>query len=89
MCIEKERYQAKGWTEALTGNLQLLQHNVEQHQAFSPGFEEFQRYVQACKPEDYDGQKTRGLVEAFAVSIKVSRLLSDKAHKCYKFSMHP
>ena len=44
----------------------LMKHNVEQHQAFSPGFDAFHKYVQNCRPEDYDGQKTKSLVDAFA-----------------------
>ena len=44
----------------------LMEHNVEQHRAFTPGFEAFQLYASTCAPKEYDGAKLRGLVEAFA-----------------------
>ena len=44
----------------------LMQRNVEQHRAFTPGFDRFQEYARTCLPQDYDGQKIRSLIEAFA-----------------------
>ena len=52
--------------ERISGVEGLMVRNVEQHRAFTPGFDEFQTYARTCKPEDYDGQKIRSLVEAFA-----------------------
>lgn len=52
--------------EKLTGVDGLMASNVEQHRAFTPGFEVFQTYVQTCEPKDYDGVRLRSLVEGFA-----------------------
>lgn len=52
--------------EKLTGVEGLMASNVEQHRAFTPGFEVFHTYVQTCEPKDYDGVKLRSLVEGFA-----------------------
>ena len=43
-----------------------MERNVEQHRAFTPGFEEFQEYTRTCLAADYDGQRIRSLVEGFA-----------------------
>ena len=52
--------------EQISGVKGLMERNVEQHRAFTPGFEQFQEYVRTCAPKDYDGEKLRSLVEAFA-----------------------
>lgn len=52
--------------EKLSGVAGLMERNVEQHRAFTPGFEEFQTYVRTCQPKDYDGQKLKSLIDAFA-----------------------
>jgi hemerythrin-like domain-containing protein len=52
--------------ESITCVAGLMQRNVEQHRAFTPGFEQFQEYCQTCDPKAYDGAKLRALVEAFA-----------------------
>ena len=52
--------------EALTGVEGLMEGNVEQHRAFTPGFEAFEAYVRGCKPEEFDGREVRRLVEGFA-----------------------
>ncbi|KAK3716324.1 hypothetical protein LTR37_006474 [Vermiconidia calcicola] len=44
----------------------LMTRNVEQHRAFTPGFEAFQEYASTCRAEDYDGQRLRSLIEDFA-----------------------
>jgi len=44
----------------------LMKSNVEQHRAFTPGFETFEAYCRSCAPQDFDGQKLRSLVEGFA-----------------------
>lgn len=44
----------------------LMARNVEQHRAFTPGFEAFQEYASTCRAEDYDGQRLRSLIEDFA-----------------------
>jgi hypothetical protein len=47
----------------------LMEGNVEQHRAFTPGFEAFERYVRECEAEEFDGQKLRELVEEFAEAL--------------------
>ena len=44
----------------------IMERNVEQHRAFTPGFDLFQEYSRTCLPEDYDGRKIRSLIEVFA-----------------------
>ena len=43
-----------------------MERNIEQHRAFTPGFDLFQEYSRICLPKDYDGQKIRSLIEDFA-----------------------
>ena len=44
----------------------IMERNIEQHRAFTPGFELFQQYAQTCPPKDYDGSKVRSLIDGFA-----------------------
>jgi hypothetical protein len=39
--------------------------NVEQHKAFTPGFNAFDQYVRTCGG-DYDGARLKTLIDAFA-----------------------
>ena len=52
--------------ESIAGVEGLMESNVEQHRAFTPGFEAFEGYCRNVKPEEFDGQKLRSLVEGFA-----------------------
>jgi hypothetical protein len=52
--------------EAIAGVEGLMAQNVEQHRAFTPGFEAFEEYCRSCRPEEFDGVKLRGLIEGFA-----------------------
>ena len=52
--------------EQISGVKGLMERNVEQHRAFTPGFERFQEYAQTCAAKDFDGAKLRGLIEDFA-----------------------
>ena len=52
--------------ELITNSKGLMERNVEQHRAFTPGFDAFHEYSRTCRAEDYDGQKLRSLIEAFA-----------------------
>lgn len=52
--------------ESISGVEGLMESNVEQHRAFTPGFEAFEGYCRNVKPEEFDGQKLRSLVEGFA-----------------------
>lgn len=52
--------------ERISGVEGLMARNIEQHRAFTPGFEEFYEYSRTCRLEDYEGQKLKSLVEGFA-----------------------
>ena len=52
--------------ERISGVEGLMVRNVEQHRAFTPGFEQFQTYAETCPVQDYDGQKIKSLIEGFA-----------------------
>ena len=52
--------------ERISGVQGLMERNIEQHRAFTPGFDAFQDYCQTCHPKDYDGQRIRSLVDGFA-----------------------
>ncbi|KAF1852047.1 uncharacterized protein K460DRAFT_383294 [Cucurbitaria berberidis CBS 394.84] len=52
--------------EQITDVQEVMERNVEQHRAFTPGFDLFQEYARTCLPQDYNGQKIRSLIEDFA-----------------------
>ena len=52
--------------EKISKTIGVMEQNIEQHRAFTPGFDRFYEYCKTCSPTDYDGQKLRNLVEAFA-----------------------
>lgn len=52
--------------EQISGVQGIMERNIEQHRAFTPGFDRFQQYCRTCLPKDYDGQRIRSLIEAFA-----------------------
>lgn len=52
--------------EQISGVPGLMEQNKEQHRAFTPGFEQFQEYVRTCRPEHYQGERIKSLIEAFA-----------------------
>ena len=52
--------------EQVSNSPGLMERNVEQHQAFTPGFDAFQEHALTCPAKDYDGQKIRTLIEDFA-----------------------
>jgi hypothetical protein len=52
--------------ESISGIKGLMAQNVEQHRAFTPGFDTFQEYARTCSPLEYDGEELRRLVDAFA-----------------------
>ena len=43
--------------------------NVEQHEAFHKGLEQFGEYVHKVKVEEYDGMKLRGIVDGFGQAL--------------------
>ncbi|KAG8628312.1 hypothetical protein KVT40_004185 [Elsinoe batatas] len=73
-----------------------MQNNVDQHRAFTPGFEAFDAYSRKCNPRDFDPRELRRLIEAFAQpliqhlndEIKTLRELrrydSDQVRQAYK-----
>ena len=52
--------------EQITGVKGIMERNIEQHRAFTPGFDKFQEYCRTCLPKDYDGQKIKSLIDGFA-----------------------
>ena len=52
--------------EQISNTPGLMERNVEQHRAFTPGFDAFQEYSRTCPAKDYDRHKMRSLIEAFA-----------------------
>src|SRR4051812_24035571 len=52
--------------ELISGVQGIMERNIEQHRAFTPGFDLFHEYSRTCVPEDYDGGKIRRLIEDFA-----------------------
>lgn len=52
--------------EEISGVEGLMARNVEQHRAFTPGFEHFETYCLTCEPAEYDGENLQSLVEGFA-----------------------
>ena len=55
--------------ESISGVAGLMEQNIEQHRAFTPGFEAFETYCRTCPPEEFDGQRLRELVEGFAEAL--------------------
>lgn len=55
--------------EQISGVQGIMQRNIEQHRAFTPGFDRFQQYSRTCLPKDYDGRRIRNLIEDFAESL--------------------
>ncbi|KAJ3549664.1 hypothetical protein NM208_g389 [Fusarium decemcellulare] len=51
--------------EQITNSPGIMERNIQQHQAFTPGFNLFHEYARSCLPADYDGQKIKNLIEAF------------------------
>lgn len=62
--------------EKISGVKGLMEKNVEQHRAFTPGFEAFQEYASTCRVEEYQGARVRCLIEAFGEPL--SRHLYDE-----------
>jgi hemerythrin-like domain-containing protein len=52
--------------ESISGVQGIMERNIEQHRAFTPGFDLFQEYARTCLPEHYDGQKIRNIIDEFA-----------------------
>ena len=52
--------------EKISGVKGLMERNIEQHRAFTPGFDLFQEYSRTCLPKNFDGRKVRSLVDDFA-----------------------
>ncbi|ETN43574.1 uncharacterized protein HMPREF1541_02733 [Cyphellophora europaea CBS 101466] len=52
--------------EQISGVPGIMERNVEQHRAFTPGFDRFYEYSRTCLPRDYDGGQLKSLIEGFA-----------------------
>jgi hemerythrin-like domain-containing protein len=55
--------------EKLTGETDIMEESVEEHKAFSAGIDEFERCVRDTSAEEFDGQKLRSLIDAFAPAL--------------------
>lgn len=62
-CEEQEFFPS---IERLAGVPGLMEQNVEQHRAFTPGFNAFHEYVRTCSADQFDGERIKTLIEAFA-----------------------
>jgi hemerythrin-like domain-containing protein len=56
--------------QKLTGIPGFMEGNVEQHKVFTAAAKAYQDYVHSVKPEEYDGQKLRDLINAFAGPLR-------------------
>ena len=52
--------------ENVAGVTGIMERSIEQHRAFTPGFEAFDSYSRTCLPKNFDAEKLRGLIDAFA-----------------------
>ena len=54
-------------TEAMISLPGFMERNVEQHQAFGPGMDEFDGYVKAVEEgrESFDGMRVRAIIDGF------------------------
>jgi hemerythrin-like domain-containing protein len=59
------------WIETYSGEKGIMDRNVQQHEAFHKGLEEFGEYVHNVKVEEYDGIKLRGVVDGFGEALKL------------------
>lgn len=55
--------------DAYSGVEGLMEEAVDEHKAFTPGLNEFEFYARQTRPEDYDGNKIRSLINAFAPAL--------------------
>ncbi|KAB5542736.1 hypothetical protein GE09DRAFT_1136345, partial [Coniochaeta sp. 2T2.1] len=57
--------------ERITGVKGIMEENVSQHAEFTPGLDEFGRYVQDCldKKQTFDSRKFTGLIDAFGPKL--------------------
>jgi hypothetical protein len=72
--------------EQISGVKGLMAQNVEQHRAFTPGFEKFHEYAKTCKAEVFDGGKLSSLVEDFAEPL--TRHLADEIETLKKLDIY-
>ncbi|KIX09295.1 uncharacterized protein Z518_00374 [Rhinocladiella mackenziei CBS 650.93] len=81
----------------LTSDVQrIMRRNIEQHRAFTPGFDLFHEYSRTCLPEDYDGQNIRSLIEGFAEPLtrhlrdeyRTAPLVFGTADRSFEGGMH-
>jgi hemerythrin-like domain-containing protein len=72
--------------EQISGVKGLMAQNVEQHRAFTPGFEKFHDYAKTCQAEVFDGGKLSSLVEDFAEPL--TRHLADEIETLKKLDVY-
>jgi hemerythrin-like domain-containing protein len=57
------------WIETYSGEKGIMDKNVEQHEAFHKGLEQFGEYVHKVTVQEYDGMKLRGIVDGFGEAL--------------------
>ena len=55
--------------ERITEVKGLMQANIAQHDAFTPGLKAFHLYTKETSPQLYDGQKLRGIIDSFGPTL--------------------
>jgi len=55
--------------EKLSGQKGIMEVNVHQHEKFQPKLAEFNTYVETTKPGDYNAEKMKELIDAFAPAL--------------------
>jgi hemerythrin-like domain-containing protein len=53
----------------LTGEKEILQMNIEQHEAFHDGLTQFNAYVVDTRPADFEAGKLKALIDSFAAPL--------------------
>jgi hemerythrin-like domain-containing protein len=55
--------------EAYSGQKGIMDTSLAQHHAFEEGLERFKEYVYSCKPEDWDREVFKGILESFTPAL--------------------
>lgn len=70
--------------EKITKTKEIMENNVEQNRAFTPGFDKVYEYCKACPPKTSDGEKSRSHVQAFAEPLERSASVQARAGEAAK-----
>lgn len=56
--------------ETFTGEKGLMQHSVDQHQAFHSGLQKLKDYASSTAPEDYSSDKLKSIIDGFGPTLQ-------------------